>query len=302
MNKRICYERNDLGLSFATVTLATLIYAFASAIVAQIFNLREQYWWRIVQLTLNTLVIGASAIVYAAITKTDFVKATTLNKKPLPAHIGWGVLATAFLIVMMVPLNEWIMEGIVRLGLKKLTVNIDLDIYSMIAIACILPAFTEEIVFRGTVAQSLAGSKNKLASLAVVGALFSLFHMNPAQTVHQFVLGAFMALLVFRSGSIWTSVIVHLFNNLTAVILDFVGADAFFQANAVWLFFVGLAGFAGAVVGYLFTTKSKWGTRAESDETENAGQVKSVAASNACLGVAVGICGVMWILSLLVSE
>ena len=69
-----------------------------------------------------------------------------------------------------------------------------------------------------------------------------------------------------------------------------------------WLFFVGLAGFAGAVVGYLFTTKSKWGVRAESDETENAGQVKSVAASNACLGVAVGICGVMWILSLLVSE
>lgn len=299
MNKRICYERNDLGLSFATVTLATVLYGLAASVVAQIFRLQEQYWWTIVQYALNTLVIGASALAYAALTKADFVKATTLNKKPLLAHVGWGVLATAFLIVMMVPLNEWIMQGIVKLGLKKPSVDIELDIYSMIIVVCILPAFTEEIVFRGTVAQSLAQSKNKLASLTVVGGLFALFHMNPAQTVHQFVLGAFMALLVFRSGSVWTSVIVHLFNNLTVVILDLVGADAFFEANAIWLFFVGLLGFAGAVVGYLFTTKSKWGKDCADG---NEGQAQSTVASNVCLGVAAGICGVLWILTLLVAE
>lgn len=103
-----------------------------------------------------------------------------------------------------------------------------------------------------------------------------------------------MALLVYRSGSIWTSVIVHLFNNVTAVVLSALGADAFFEANAIWLFFVGLVGFAGCVTGYLFTTKSNWTTEDE--------QVKSSPASNVCLGVAVGICAVLWVMMLLVKE
>lgn len=291
---RLRYSKNDLGLSFATVTLAMIVYALAASIVAQLFHLDGKYWWTIVQYTLNTLVIGASAFIYAAIAKTDFVKATTITVKPRLAHIGWGVLATVFLITMMVPLNNWVMEGIAKLGLKKPSVDINMDIYSMIIVVCILPAFTEEIIFRGTIAQSLAANKNKPASLAIVGALFALFHMNPAQTIHQFVLGAFMALLVYRSGSIWTSVIVHLFNNVTAVVLSEFGADAFFEANAIWLFFVGLIGFAGCVTGYLFTTKSQWTTDEE--------QTKSTPASNVCLGVAAGICAVLWVLTLLVVE
>lgn len=292
---RTRYNKNDLGLSFATVTLAMVCYALFSSSIALIFKFDKQYWWTVLQLTLNTLIIGASAFVYAAISRTNVVKATTINRKPPIAHIGWGVLSTLFLITMMVPLNNWVMEGIAKLGFTKPSVDIDLDIASMIIVACILPAFTEEIVFRGTIAQSLADGKNKLASLAIVGALFALFHMNPAQTIHQFVLGAFMALLVYRSGSVWTSVIVHLFNNVTAVVLSAVGADAFFEANAIWLFFVGLVGFAGCIVGYLFTTKSKW--TVSQDEP-----VKSTTASNVCLGVAVGICAILWVLTLLVAE
>lgn len=291
---RTRYNKNDLGLSFATVTLAMVCYALFSSSIALIFKIDKEYWWTVLQLTLNTLIIGASAFVYAAITRTNVVKATTINQKPPIAHIGWGVLATVFLIAMMVPLNNWVMEGIEKIGLKKPSVDIDLDIVSMIIVACVLPAFTEEIVFRGTIAQSLVGNKNKLASLAIVGALFALFHMNPAQTIHQFVLGAFMALLVFRSGSVWTSVIVHLFNNLTAVVLSYVGADAFFEKHAIWLFFVGLVGFAGCITGYLFTTKSKWTTDEE--------QTDSTTASKVCLGVAIGICAILWIATLLVAE
>ena len=165
------YSKNDLGLSFAAVTLAMVCYALFSSSIALIFKFDKEYWWTVLQLTLNTLIIGASAFVYAAISRTNVVKATKINQKPPIAHIGWGVLSTLFLITMMVPLNNWVMEGIAKIGLAKPSVDLELDIVSMIIVACILPAFTEEIVFRGTVAQSLVGEKNKLASLAIVGCL-----------------------------------------------------------------------------------------------------------------------------------
>ena len=116
---RIRYNKNDLGLSFATVTLAMIVYALIASIIAQTCNLEGKYWWTIVQYTLNTLVIGGSAFVYAAITNTNVVQATAINKKPPLAHIGWGVLATVFLITMMVPLNNWLMQLIVKMGLKE---------------------------------------------------------------------------------------------------------------------------------------------------------------------------------------
>ena len=155
------YSKNDLGLSFAAVTLAMVCYALFSSSIALIFKFDKEYWWTVLQLTLNTLIIGASAFVYAAISRTNVVKATKINQKPPIAHIGWGVLSTLFLIPMMVPLNNWVMEGIAKIGLAKPSVDLELDIVSMIIVACILPAFTEEIVFRGTVAQSLVAEDRR---------------------------------------------------------------------------------------------------------------------------------------------
>ncbi len=285
------YNKNDLGLSFGFVTVVYVGFSFIVALIIQLFG-NVASWVNAVLLAVCSLALGASAFVYAKISKTDFVTATKIKEKPHLAHVGWGCIATLFLITMMIPLNNWIMNLIEMTGLKRPSVDLDMDVASMIIVACVIPAFTEELAFRGTIVQSLAREKNKLASLAITGALFAVFHMNPAQTLHQFVLGAFMALLAYRSGSLWTSVIVHLLNNTTAVVLSFTVPDSFFIDNALWMFFVGLIGFAGCVVGYMFTTKSKWQTQDE-DVVVNS-------FSKTSLGVAVGICAFMWIAALLV--
>ena len=294
------YSANDLGVSFAILTLATIAVQLVATIVAQIFSIDiNDTTFNIVANAANTLFIGGSAFAYAAISRTKVVTATKMNVKPPLAHLGWGCLATLFLIVLMVPLNDWIADGIVALNLPRPSVNIQMDVVSMIIIAAILPAFCEEVIFRGTIAQSLEGNKNKLASLAIVGGLFALFHMNPAQTVHQFVLGAFLALLAYRSGSLWTTVIVHFFNNIVVIAIDAIfgeQANVFFENNAIWLFFVGLICFAGSIVGYLFTTKSKW----QSEQTDGE-QTKITKGSLAMLLVAVGVCLLMWILNLVMQ-
>lgn len=257
------FNKNDLGATFAFAVLATIIVNLAMSFVAQIFGVAmDNYALKIVFTAINTVAIGSTAFIYAKLSKTNVVTATKLNTKPPIAHIGWGCLATVFLIAFMLPLNNWICKLIVLMGLPNPDVNIQMDLASMIIFAAVLPAFCEEVIFRGAVAGSIECNKNKLASLAIAGALFSVFHMNPAQTVHQFALGALLALMYFRSGSLWTTVIIHFFNNMFVIALSSIFGDEainlFVDNNAIWLFFVGLICFAGCVVGYMFTTKSKW--------------------------------------------
>lgn len=292
------FGKNDLGLNFSMAVFASLVVGLVVSFAVQIFAIpTDNYALQLVSTAINTIAIGSTAFVCAAISKTKIVTAAKLNARPPIAHIGWGCLATLFLITFMIPLNAWIIELIVAMGLPVPSVNIDMDIVSMILLACVLPAFCEELVFRGAVAGAIENNKNKLASLAIAGALFSVFHMNPAQTVHQFALGAFLALLYYRSGSLWTTVTVHFFNNIVVVILDAVfgdRVDVFFKNNAVWLFCVGLVCFAGCVVGYLFTTKSKW-QQGSPDEEEPKYNKNCLV----LLFTGVGICLVVWVLTLI---
>lgn len=296
------YSTKDLGVSFAIVTIAVIAVQLVVAIIAQISGIDvNDATFNIVANAVNTLIIGGSAFLYAAISKTNVVKATKMNVKPSLAHIGWGCLAIVFLITFMLPLNNWIVQLIVLTGLPKPNVNLpEMSVVTMIIISAVLPAFCEEVIFRGTIANSLESNKNKLASLAIVGGLFAVFHMNPAQTIHQFVLGALLALLAYRSGSLWTAVILHLFNNGLVIALDAIWGeqiDVFFENNAIWLFFVGLICFAACVTGYLFTTKSKWQTSQTDGE-----QSRLTGGSIAMLSVAVGVCLLVWILNLVMPS
>ena len=268
---RLNYKKRDLGYSFALTTFVMVVAALA----LQLFFGADTSGWKFwLMQSLYTLLIGCSAFLYAAITKTNVFAATKLNKRPKLSHALWGCGAAVFLVLCMSVINNLFLDAIESMGLNRPSVELESNLAGLIICACVLPALAEEIVFRGTVAQSLYGHKSKLAAIAISGALFSIFHANPAQTLHQFVLGAFLTLLVFRSGSLWTSVIVHFFSNAFVVVLAYTpfGSDEFWnlRTNVKWalpLMIVGIVGFVLCVWGYLKTTKSNWQTPVE--ETAN---------------------------------
>lgn len=83
-------------------------------------------------------------------------------------------------------------------------------------VIAVLPAVFEETVFRGVI---LEGVKDigTVAACLLGGLLFSLFHMNPMQTVYQFVCGCIFTLVALRANSLLPAVLMHFLNN--AVIL-----------------------------------------------------------------------------------
>lgn len=300
------YEIQDLGFSFALVT----VVMFASSILLElIFGNAHGGWKFWLMQGLYTALIGGSAVLYGVFAKTNVFAAAKLNKPPRAWHTVWGCVAVAFLVLCMSEVNSLFLDLIERLGQKRPSVSLENNVAGLIICACILPALSEEIVFRGTVAQSLHDG-NKVAALLISGALFSVFHANPAQTLHQFVLGALLTLLVFRSGSLWTAVIVHFFNNAFVVALSYTPLDSEgfwnLQTNTPWaltLTIVGAVGFVLSVLVYVATTNSSWNKTENktTNESETAVPKNTKICSVLMLVVAVVACAILWVAQLLAS-
>ncbi len=91
--------------------------------------------------------------------------------------------------------------------------------------SAVVPAMTEEFVFRGVLMQSLKkyGSAFAVASTAV---LFGLMHANMTQAPFAIIAGLALGYCAAVTGSLWVSVAVHFCNNFVSVIITVVSAKA----------------------------------------------------------------------------
>lgn len=82
--------------------------------------------------------------------------------------------------------------------------------------------FCEELCFRGILYRGYLKSGNAPGAVLLSSLLFGLMHMNFNQALYAFGLGIAMALLVEATGSLWSSVLMHMLFNAQSVILMYV--------------------------------------------------------------------------------
>jgi len=87
----------------------------------------------------------------------------------------------------------------------------------VVLIVAVIPAVSEELLFRGLIQRSFEKGLGPARGIATTGIVFGAFHMNPFSIVPLIVLGIYLGFLAYRSGSLWTSIVAHFFNNLIAV-------------------------------------------------------------------------------------
>lgn len=87
----------------------------------------------------------------------------------------------------------------------------------MMIYTAMVPAFCEELLFRGVVLNALRPYGK---TVAVIGSavLFGLMHGSPEQILYTTVGGLVLALATLESGSVWIAVLIHFFNNLLSVV------------------------------------------------------------------------------------
>lgn len=100
----------------------------------------------------------------------------------------------------------------------------------------VIPPIVEELLFRGMVLHGLRKYGDGFA-VVVSAILFGLYHGNFVQMVFAFFAGLVMALVVVKTGSLWTSILIHFMNNSISLTLEmiqrFAGDQAANTANFI---------------------------------------------------------------------
>ncbi|MBQ0049476.1 MAG: CPBP family intramembrane metalloprotease [Bacteroidales bacterium] len=85
---------------------------------------------------------------------------------------------------------------------------------------CVVAPFVEELIFReGIAGYMLRHGAAPLSAIICSSAAFGLMHLNPAQIPFAFLIGLVLAVLYWRTRSIWLPLIMHIINNTMAVVL-----------------------------------------------------------------------------------
>lgn len=83
----------------------------------------------------------------------------------------------------------------------------------------ILPAFVEEMVFRGYILHLLLPF-GKTYAIVVSAVLFGLMHLYLPQLLYATAAGVLIGYFVVKSGSVWIGIFIHALNNLFAFLSD----------------------------------------------------------------------------------
>ncbi len=77
----------------------------------------------------------------------------------------------------------------------------------------LVPGFVEETFFRGYIQRRLLQRWSPALAILVTTFLFAVMHIMPHAVVNAFVIGLWLGVLAWRTGSVWPSVVSHAFIN-----------------------------------------------------------------------------------------
>jgi membrane protease YdiL (CAAX protease family) len=92
------------------------------------------------------------------------------------------------------------------------------EMFFVVAVVALVPAFSEEILFRGLVQRNLEKSLNTTKGVIITGIVFGAFHLNPFSLVPLAAIGIYLGFLTAKSNSIFSSITAHFFNNFIAIL------------------------------------------------------------------------------------
>ncbi len=133
----------------------------------------------------------------------------------------------------------------------------------IVAIA-VIPAILEEIMFRGLIF-SVFERESARAAILFTTIMFALLHHGYQFILGNLFLGATLAVIMYRTNSIYAAMLYHFVSNLFALIIDFTGLFTIDGNLLALLFAAAAAVFAALMLLLLKTTKERKITKSAKD-------------------------------------
>lgn len=209
--------------------------------------------------TLTILIYVVSLLLpfglYALTLKIPFKTVLPFRKSPLSltvsgAMVAFGTAILAGYLTRMLSLALTLF-GIVATEPELYTPTTTVGKIAYLLTTVLLPAFIEEIAFRGFLLQSLRRFGDTFA-LILSALTFGVFHMNLVQAPYAFLMGLCIGYFVLRTGSLWVGVWIHLVNNGLVTLLELLSPvlspETYLLLNVFYNVFALLVGLLGVLL------------------------------------------------------
>ncbi|NLJ30945.1 MAG: CPBP family intramembrane metalloprotease [Clostridiales bacterium] len=177
--------------------------------------------------------LAVPALIYFAAKRIPLSEALPFQKTGVLRMLAFAALGVAVCLLANIPAN--IVANMEKAfgfsgDLPQMPLTDDPAVLALYGVTiAVIPPIVEELLFRGMVLNGLRKFGN---TFAVFGSalLFGLYHGNLIQMVFAFIAGLVMAFAVIRTGSLWTSILIHCVNNSISFAVEmtqrYAGAEA----------------------------------------------------------------------------
>lgn len=221
-------ERGKFGI--VDGALACLIYVVLNVMFYFVLNilpsnlLSNSFWYAVLSIVLE-LLFAAAAFITVFFRQKNIITATTLNKKISWPIVGLCLVVTLISLFAFNNLTNAFVTTLEIFGYNSVlsggAVTSVGSYFVNILTVCIVPAFCEELLFRGIVLNSFRGL-NKWIGITASAFFFMIMHGNPDQTIHQFLLGFALGYIAWETRNIWVTILIHFLNNFIAITMSLI--------------------------------------------------------------------------------
>ncbi|WP_069129982.1 type II CAAX endopeptidase family protein [Rhodohalobacter halophilus] len=126
----------------------------------------------------------------------------------------------------------------------------------------LVPAFCEELLFRGYILRAFQKSWGIFIAIIVSGLIFGLFHLQVPNLLPLASLGILLAVMTWLSRSLWPAIVAHFVNNGGAVLLATTYPELAFgdvtaeSLPSVWLLLVSIILTGGVIYTMIHRTEA----------------------------------------------
>lgn len=197
------------------VALTIVLVLYAGSMLQLKFGL-----WGVFGTQLIILFVPLAVVIY---TKKDMFATFGLHKaKPS------GFLGALFIILGMYPINIVVSYILISLFpqsadnvVTTFSAIMDGNIVSIFLVIALAPAICEEMLFRGMIYHSMKSRYRTPVAIGIVAALFGIYHMSLVKFIPTGLLGLALCYVVYKTGSIYTSMMMHCINNAFSVAVTY---------------------------------------------------------------------------------
>jgi sodium transport system permease protein len=209
-------RRKDYDRVVAVLYACTFIAMFY---IGQIAQLLDRVYGMI---GTQLLVIALPAFAVVGWLRLPFKETFSFKKPPLTAFIGAPLLApgTVLLTSVMVALQNSVlpMSQTFAKALTDVMTPKDQSMSMILFAMAVMPGICEELLFRGAIYGLLRRKFNTVGCCIFVGVLFGFFHLSGYRLLPTAFLGIILTLMVYRTGSIFPSMLFHASHNALAIL------------------------------------------------------------------------------------